>query len=143
MGAGTAFPCEDIDAVAAAVWAGIPGGYDPRSAVSHHHGRKVGEIPKLQRSYDHGRAAYFAKFTARSDSRASYVEGLRRERCLRPFRREIKRLGRYLVYGTGYLRQNGRLGSIPAYWTLIAGQFVRRTLFYTTEIRARYLSRSI
>jgi hypothetical protein len=110
--------------------------------VWHHHGRKIGDIPKLQRSYDLGRAAYFAKFTARADSRASYVEGLKRERSLGSFRKEIKRLARYLVYGTGYLRQNGRLGSIPAYWTIVGGQSVRRTLSYATEIRARYRSRS-
>lgn len=143
MGAGTAFPCEDIDAIAAAVWAGIPGGYDPRSVVSHHHGRKLEEISELRRSYDLGRAAYFAKFTARSDSRASYVEGLKRERSLGSFRKETKRLVRYLIYGTGYLRKNGRLASIPTYWTIIAGQLVRRTLSHTTEIRTRLLDRSI
>jgi hypothetical protein len=27
LGAGTRFPCEDIDAVAAAVWSGVPGAY--------------------------------------------------------------------------------------------------------------------
>jgi glycosyltransferase involved in cell wall biosynthesis len=143
MGAGTAFTCEDIDAIAAAFWVGIPGGYDSRSVVSHHQCRKLWEISKLRRSDDLGRAAYFAKFTVRFDSRASFVEGLRREWRLGSFRNEIKRLGRHLVYGIGSLRQNGRVGSIPAHWTIIAGQFVQRTLSYTAKIRARYLSRPI
>jgi glycosyltransferase involved in cell wall biosynthesis len=63
LGAGTQFPSEDIDAVAAAVWAGIPGVYDPRPLVYHHHGRKTErEAQELMRSYDAGRGAYYAKY---------------------------------------------------------------------------------
>ena len=40
LGAGTSFACEDIDAVAASIWAGITGAYDPRPVVYHHHARK-------------------------------------------------------------------------------------------------------
>jgi len=74
LGAGTRFPCEDIDAVASALWAGIPGVYDPRPVVYHHHGRRAKfEIEKLMRSYDEGRGAYYAKYVLQKASRSKYV----------------------------------------------------------------------
>ena len=73
LGAGTFFPCEDIDAAAAALWAGLPGAYDPRLAVYHHHGRKTErEAEALRRGYDRGRGAYFARYVARQASRREY-----------------------------------------------------------------------
>lgn len=73
LGAGTPFPCEDIDAVAAALWAGMPGVYDPRLVVHHHHGRKTAdEAARLIRSYDAGRGAYYAKYIGRKASRREY-----------------------------------------------------------------------
>jgi GT2 family glycosyltransferase len=63
LGAGTPFPSEDTDALAAALWAGIPGVYDPRPLVYHHHQRKTElEATQLLRSYDAGRGAYYAKY---------------------------------------------------------------------------------
>jgi len=74
LGAGTRFPCEDVDAVAAALWAGIPGVYDPRPVVHHHHGRKTErEVHALMRSYAQGRGAYFAKYIMKKASRAEYL----------------------------------------------------------------------
>jgi GT2 family glycosyltransferase len=74
LGAGTPFPCEDIDAAAGALWAGIPGVYDPRPVVYHHHGRRTErEALELMRSYDAGRGAYYAKYILRRDSRSEYV----------------------------------------------------------------------
>jgi glycosyltransferase involved in cell wall biosynthesis len=76
LGAGTIFPCEDIDAVAAVLWSGIPGIYDPRMMVYHHHGRKAGKaVEALIRAYEAGRGAYFAKYIMRRDSRAEFVRG--------------------------------------------------------------------
>lgn len=73
MGAGTPFPCEDIDAVAAALWAGIPGVYDPRPVVYHHHGRKTeGDVNALKRSYDAGRGGYYAKYALKKASTWQY-----------------------------------------------------------------------
>jgi GT2 family glycosyltransferase len=64
----------DIDAVASALWAGIPGMYDPRPTVYHHHGRKTKhEAKKLMRIYAKGRGAYFTKYILRSDSRCEYI----------------------------------------------------------------------
>jgi GT2 family glycosyltransferase len=75
LGAGTPFPCEDIDAVAACAWAGLPGKFDPRMVVRHHHGRKEKDYPQLMASYDRGRGAYFAKYLLRADSRMAYWKG--------------------------------------------------------------------
>jgi glycosyltransferase involved in cell wall biosynthesis len=74
LGAGTEFPSEDIDAAASSLWTGIPGVYDPRPVVYHHHGRKTAiEADKLMRSYDRGRGAYYAKYILRKASRSTYV----------------------------------------------------------------------
>lgn len=74
LGAGTSFACEDIDAVAALIWQGIAGAYDPRLVVYHHHGRKTKrEARDLWKTYDKGRGAYFAKYIIRSDSRSKYI----------------------------------------------------------------------
>jgi len=74
FGAGTSFPCEDIDAVAAALWQGVTGAYDPRPVVYHHHGRKSKrEKADLWKTYDKGRGAYYAKYILRRDSRSEYI----------------------------------------------------------------------
>jgi len=74
MGSGTPFPCEDMDAVAAASWAGIAGAYDPRPTVYHHHRRKTQKDGNdLWKIYDTGRGAYYAKYLARHDSRSTYL----------------------------------------------------------------------
>ena len=76
LGAGTGFPCEDVDAVAAVLWEGFTGAYDPRPVVYHHHGRKTKrEATDLWKAYDKGRGAYYAKYILRSDSRSKYIRG--------------------------------------------------------------------
>ena len=73
FGAGTPFFCEDIDAMAAVLWAGIPGVYDPRSVVYHHHGRKTEfAANKLMCSYDKGRGVYYTKYILNGSSRRAY-----------------------------------------------------------------------
>ena len=47
LGAGTCFPCEDIDAVTAVLWAGFDGRFDPRPVVQHDHGRLEADVPAL------------------------------------------------------------------------------------------------
>src|SRR4051794_35573556 len=44
LGAGTPFPCEDIDACARASFAGWWGGYAPGPTVLHAHGRKPADV---------------------------------------------------------------------------------------------------
>lgn len=75
LGAGTAFPCEDIDAVAACAWQGIKGRFDPTIVLSHHHRRKEADMPKQKMTYDKGRGAYYAKFILNPVSRTAYLRG--------------------------------------------------------------------
>ena len=64
LGAGTAFPCEDIDYVARACWQGFRGATVPELIVYHLHGRAQGGSSerKTHRGYDFGRGAYYMKF---------------------------------------------------------------------------------
>jgi glycosyltransferase involved in cell wall biosynthesis len=62
LGAGTIFPCEDIDLATRASFAGHAGKYDPRSRVWHHHRRRAPEeVGRHMRWYDFGRGAYYGK----------------------------------------------------------------------------------
>jgi GT2 family glycosyltransferase len=62
LGAGTPFPCEDIDFAARALNLGWDGVYDPTPTVAHHHGRKPGlDERRIVRAYAYARGAYFAK----------------------------------------------------------------------------------
>ena len=76
LGPGTVFKaCEDIDAVASAVWAGVSGEYNPGPTVYHHHGRKSErERRLLLAGYAHGSGAYHAKYILRRDSRSLYMK---------------------------------------------------------------------
>lgn len=75
LGAGTRFPCEDVDAMArvsGAQWLGI---YDPRPLVLHHHGRKGSDSAVLLRSwYNRGRGAYYAKSLLNPTLRKRYFK---------------------------------------------------------------------
>jgi GT2 family glycosyltransferase len=74
LGAGTPFPCEDIELVARVIVAGWDGGYFPEPVVYHHHRRKPGPaVDRLRRQYDYGRGAYFAKFILASGQRSMYL----------------------------------------------------------------------
>lgn len=112
LGAGTKFPCEDIDAMAAAMWAGFPGRFDPSFSVFHHHGRKEADVPALQKSYSHGRGAYFTKFLLRRDTRMAYFKGWASRITNDISRTTLKRLPVELFSGFRYLRARGKSGYI-------------------------------
>jgi glycosyltransferase involved in cell wall biosynthesis len=62
LGAGTAFPSEDVDFISRASSAGLTGAYDPRPVVRHHHRRRTKkQVAALRRSYALGRGAYYMK----------------------------------------------------------------------------------
>jgi len=62
LGAGTPFPCEDVEILARMSAKGLKGRYDPRPLVYHHHGRKTSaDLVAIKKSYDYGRGAYYAK----------------------------------------------------------------------------------
>lgn len=73
LGAGTPFPCEDIDVIAAASWSGWRGKYDPRPLVFHHHRRRQEHKAGIWKSYDAGRGAYYMKYILRQDTRKVYL----------------------------------------------------------------------
>ena len=67
MGAGTDFPCEDIEMATRASLAGFVGIQIPEPVVHHHHRRKAGspEADATVAQYDFGRGAYYASLIAR------------------------------------------------------------------------------
>jgi GT2 family glycosyltransferase len=62
MGAGTPFPCEDIEMATRASNAGFVGALFPDLVVYHDHGRRMNSAEALAtlRDYDRGRGAYYA-----------------------------------------------------------------------------------
>jgi glycosyltransferase involved in cell wall biosynthesis len=73
LGAGTPFPSEDIDAFAALLWVDKRVLYEPSLTVYHHHGRKTQrDADELNRGYDSGRGAYYAKYLLRRKSMQPY-----------------------------------------------------------------------
>jgi cellulose synthase/poly-beta-1,6-N-acetylglucosamine synthase-like glycosyltransferase len=61
FGPGTQFVSEDLDAAGRASAAGWKGRYCPKVIVSHHHGRKASDIPRLMKLYGMGAGAYHCK----------------------------------------------------------------------------------
>lgn len=104
LGAGTPFPCEDIDAAAAVLWAGFSGRYDPRPVVLHHHRRRMKDVPGMMASYDRGRGAYYAKFLLRPDCRYAYAIGWVRNIRWHLSGRGLVKLLRELRSAAAYLR---------------------------------------
>ena len=110
LGAGTRFPCEDMVAIAAVLWAGYAGRYDPRPTVHHHHRRRLPDVPRLMAGYDRGRGAYYAKFLLRPDSRRTFAAGWVREvrnhldrALLHRLFRELRAAGAYLIHRRAFL----------------------------------------
>ncbi|MEA1050965.1 glycosyltransferase [Lamprobacter modestohalophilus] len=61
MGAGTAYPAEDIDLITRLSAVGWAGRYSPEPVVYHHHGRRSADDAfQLDKGYDVGRGAYYA-----------------------------------------------------------------------------------
>lgn len=73
FGAGTPYPCEDIDAVASILWSGYEAWFDPRPVIYHHHRRKLADLPKLHKAYDLGRGAFYAKWSGRPGARLLFT----------------------------------------------------------------------
>ncbi len=129
LGAGTPFPCEDVDAVATTVWAGLQTGFDPRPVVRHHHGRKVPDLPKIEHGYDLGRGAYYAKSLLHGERRATYLKGWLREAMKRTTRRKLAGLRAEFIGARQYLlhRKKGLavITATPFAHTIYAALVVR------------------
>ena len=62
LGPGTPFVCEEVELQARLSAAGWIGAFDPAPLVYHHHRRKTQrDLGAVQRTYDLGRGAYYAK----------------------------------------------------------------------------------
>jgi hypothetical protein len=61
FGTGSLFSAEDLDAAGRASLLGWRGEYRPEVVVSHHHGRKAADIPRLVKAYGIGIGAYNMK----------------------------------------------------------------------------------
>lgn len=74
LGAGSSLSAgEDVEYLARASAAGFSGGYFPGPTVSHHHGRKPGELDSLNWGYNVGRGAYYASMMVHTDSGAQFL----------------------------------------------------------------------
>lgn len=134
LGAGTPFPCEDIDAVAAVIWAGYKGRYDPRPLVLHHHRRRLPDLPRVRADYDRGRGAYYAKFLLRPECRRVYAAG-----WLGEVRRSLggpglARLFRELRSAAAYLRSRREI--VPLVALMVPGLAVYGTAVLAAGVRA-------
>ena len=70
MGAGTRFPCEDIEMASRASQSGFTGAQLPGFSIFHHHGRKKDSVDadRTVASYDFGRGAYYASLLSNGSS---------------------------------------------------------------------------
>lgn len=123
LGAGTPFPCEDVDAIAAVLWAGWSGAYQPGPTVSHHHGRKEKDLPRLTASYDAGRGAYRTKYLLRPDTRAAYWRDLWMTLGTRRRLGSLVRLRREARSAFTYLSHKKRPGAMVLATLLLAPAF--------------------
>lgn len=105
MGAGTPFPCEDIEMVCRASNAGFRGMLLPGLRVLHDHGRRR-DSPEAWRaieSYDYGRGAYYASLLCEGrldvlklwHQRYLALDGLNRDQLLK-LARELKAAADFL-----------------------------------------------
>jgi glycosyltransferase involved in cell wall biosynthesis len=114
LGAGTKFPCEDIDVVAATLWAGAHVRYDPRPLVFHHHGRRATDVDRLMANYDRGRGAYYAKYILRSDTRRVYLHGWWKHANAVYYFSTLVRLWREMAAAVSYFSYRKRYGFVLA-----------------------------
>ncbi|MGE5527941.1 MAG: glycosyltransferase family 2 protein [Patescibacteria group bacterium] len=74
LGAGTRYPCEDVEIAARLSARGWVGAFDPRPVVYHHHGRKTeAEAWKVLCGYAVGGGVYYAKCLGYPGMRSLYL----------------------------------------------------------------------
>jgi glycosyltransferase involved in cell wall biosynthesis len=93
FGAGALYSGDELELMARISAAGWNGAYDPKPLVYHHHGRKTAnDEQRLQRWYDRGRGAYYAKCILNREMRNVYLKNWllsRRHNSLRTMAREL------------------------------------------------------
>jgi len=108
LGPGTPFVCEEVELQARLSAAGWIGKIDTRPLVYHHHRRKsVGDLGKLEETYDLGRGAYYAKCLLDPRLRSRYARqwlSMMPSSSVRRVYRELRSAAHYY-----YLRATGKL----------------------------------
>ena len=91
LGAGTPFPCEDVDAMLRALASGWRGKYDFRPVVFHHHGRKpkTERLNQLLKSYAFARGSYHMK---------CLLQMPQRRQCMLHWTRSLRRQSRRTIF---------------------------------------------
>ncbi|NQX94546.1 MAG: glycosyltransferase family 2 protein [Erythrobacter sp.] len=137
LGAGTDFPCEDVDVVARVLWAGFEARYDPGPVVSHHHGRRQADLDGILKSYAKGRGAYFAKFILRPETRRAYMAGWRGKARSIQNRRQFAMLRLELGYAWRYAWRK-TVGGLPLIGALLVLQLGTGALaLVRTKVRSK------
>jgi glycosyltransferase involved in cell wall biosynthesis len=95
---------DDVDAVARASADGWRGLFDPELVVRHHHGRRsFEEVDAVQRGYDAGRGAFFAKCVLDRRLRRVYTGGWVKMTAEQLARGEVRKTVRELGGAARYL----------------------------------------
>jgi GT2 family glycosyltransferase len=95
---------DDVDAVARASADGWRGLFDPGLVVRHHHGRRTPEeVAAVQRGYDAGRGAFFAKCLLDPRLRRVYTAGWAKMTAEQLARGEVRKTARELGGAARYL----------------------------------------
>lgn len=106
MGAGTKFPCEDIEMACRASHSGFTGAMLPGFGVFHAHGRRRDSAEALQtiHSYDYGRGAYYASLLTRGvpEVWSFWQNSFTHERFIAP--QNLDRVAREFAGATQYLQ---------------------------------------
>lgn len=105
FGAGSRFRSgEDTDIQARASAMGAIGAYAPTPLVWHHHGRKPGrDCDALDKNYDYGRGAYFAKFIMAPQTRLLFLKNWYWGTLSNLQDRQFSTIGRELRGALGYI----------------------------------------
>jgi len=109
MGAGTPFPCEDIEMAARASMKGFVGAQIKDCIVFHHHRRKKQSLAAEEaiKGYDYGRGAYFAsllmhgKYDVWIDWHKSRVASINVPESYHRYLREMSGASKYLLATNG------------------------------------------
>lgn len=103
LGAGTRFPCEDVDTLAEVLRLGWPGIYDPSIVIYHHHRRKSeSEKIALQTNYDWGRGAYYAKRILKPGQSWLYLKTWVKKMRWQPFAVTRRELAAAILFWLNY-----------------------------------------
>jgi glycosyltransferase involved in cell wall biosynthesis len=157
LGAGTPFPCEDIEMVARAARAGFVGGQLPGFTVYHDHGRIRNSPEALEtiHGYKRGSGAYYAELMLSGNESAwpfwwnkTYVQNhLPPVHKLRTLGIEMQAAAEYLEARLSFDESSQPTGAVVPRMGLQAGHAIRVHVFviawHGVESNARHIAQSL